>query len=76
MYQTEWDVKIESELKASHETRPGALVQDKYAMVLKYNDVNDAHAPKIFIKNNIFCRKPGEDLLVKIIGKRFLHDLN
>ena len=32
MYQIEWDVKIESELKASHETRPGARVQDKYLM--------------------------------------------
>ena len=32
MYQIEWDVKIESELKASHETRPGARAQDKYLM--------------------------------------------
>ena len=35
MCQIEWDVKIESELKAIYETRPGALAQDKYAMVLK-----------------------------------------
>ena len=50
MYQTEWDAKIESELKARHQTIPGALVQDKYAMVLKYNGVTDAHVQKYLSK--------------------------
>ena len=46
VYQTEWDVKIKSKLKANHETRLVAFVQDNYAMVLKYNDVTVAHGPK------------------------------
>ena len=50
MCQTEWDVKMESKLKAIYETRPGPLVQDKHAIVLKYNDVAVAHVPKSLSK--------------------------
>ena len=51
-------MKIESELKASHETRPGALVQEKYAMVLKYNDVTVRHVPKSLSKITHFIGNP------------------
>ena len=40
IYQFEWDAKIGKKLNASQETRPASLVQDKYAMVLKFNDVS------------------------------------
>ena len=30
------EAKVDSELKACHETRPGALVEDKYSMMLKH----------------------------------------
>ena len=29
------EAKVDSELKAWHKTRPGALVEDKYSMMLK-----------------------------------------
>ena len=58
MYQTEWNAKIKSELKASHERRPGALVQDMYAMVLKCNDETDAHVPKSLSKITYFVENP------------------
>ena len=70
MYQIEWDVKIESELKASHEVRAGAFVQEKYVIALKYHDVTVLHVPKSLSKITYFYRKPGGDLLVKIIGER------
>ena len=54
MYQIERDVKIESELKASHETRPAALVRGKYVIVLKYNDVIVAHVSKSLSKITYF----------------------
>ena len=60
MYQTEWNVKIKSKLKANHETSLGALVQDKYVMVLKYNDVTVARVPKSLSKITCFIRNPEE----------------
>ena len=38
--------KVDSELKICHKTRPGALVEDKYIMVLKHKDVNVEHVQK------------------------------
>ena len=37
-------------MKACHETRPGALVEDKYAMALKQKDVTVRHLPKLLSK--------------------------
>ena len=56
----QWNVKVESELKARHEIRPGALLQDKYAMVLKYNDVTVGHVPKTLSKTTYFIGNPEE----------------
>ena len=58
MYQTEWDAKIESELNANHETRLGALVQEKYAIALKYNDVTVEHVPKSLSKMKFLSKTP------------------
>ena len=54
VYQVDWDAKIGSELKAIYETRPGALVQDKYAMALRFNDVTVGHVPKILSEITYF----------------------
>ena len=35
VYQSKWETEVDNELKAYHETRPGALIEDKYAMALK-----------------------------------------
>ena len=57
-------------MTAQYETRPGALVQDKYAIALTQKDVIDGHIPKFLSKITYFYLKHGGDLLVEIIGKR------
>ena len=70
VYQKEWEAEIGSKLTAQYETRPGALVQDKYAIVLEQKDVIVGHIPKFLSKITYFYLKHGGDLLVEIIGKR------
>ena len=60
MYLIERDVKIESELKASHETRSGSLVRDKYVIVLNYNGVVVTHVSKSISKTTHFIGNPEE----------------
>ena len=54
-------------MKACHETRPGALVGDKYPRALKHKDVTVRRVPKFLSKITYFYLKHGGDLLVKII---------
>ena len=70
VYQKEWEAEIGSKSTAQYETRPGALVQDKYAIALKQKDVIVGHIPKFLFKTTYFYLKHGGDLLVEIIGKR------
>ena len=70
VYQKEREAEIGSKLTAQYETRPGALVQDKYAIALKQKDVIVGHIPKFLSKITYFYLKHGGDLLVEIIGKR------
>ena len=70
VYQKEWEAEIGSKLTAQYKTRPGALVQDKYAIALKQKDVTVGHIPKFLSKITYFYLKHGGDLLVEIIGKR------
>ena len=70
VYQKEWEADIGSKLTAQYETRPGALVQDKYAIALKQKDVIVAHIPKFLSKITYFYLQHGRDLLVEIIRKR------
>ena len=48
VYQSKWEAEVDSELKACHQTRPGAFVEDKYAMALNHKDVTIGvgHVPK------------------------------
>ena len=66
----EWEAEIGNKFTAKYETRPGALVQDKYAIALKQKDVIIGHIPKFLSKITYFYLKHGGDLLVEIIGKR------
>ena len=43
---------------ANHETRPGALVQEKYAIALKYNDLTVGHVPKSLSKMKFLSKTP------------------
>ena len=70
VYQKEWEAEIGSKLTAQYETRPGALVQDTYAIALKQKDVVVGHIPKFLSKITYFYLKHGGDVLVEIIGKR------
>lgn len=60
MYQIKWDAKIGRKLKASHETRPGSLVRDKYVIVLNYNGVVVTHVSKSISKTTYFIGNPEE----------------
>ena len=57
-------------MTGQYETRPGALVQNKFAIALKQKDVIVGHIPKFLSKITYFYLKHGGDLLVEIIGKR------
>ena len=72
VYQKKWEAEIGSKLTVQDETRPGALVQDKYARALKQKDVIVGHITKFLSKITYFYLKHGGDLLVEIIGKRHL----
>lgn len=51
VYQKDWNAKIKSKSKASHETRPDTLAQNKYEMAVKFKHMT------VSIKNNIFLSK-------------------
>ena len=57
IYQVDWDANIGCELNAFHEARLCALLLDKYAVAVKFNDVTVEHVPKIFIENITFLFK-------------------
>ena len=77
VYESNWDAKTGSKLKPCHEKRPSALVEDKYAMVLKFNDTTAGHVPKFLSKITYFFLKLGGDLVVKITGqRRYSRDLD
>ena len=73
LYQIQWDVKIESELKASHEIGASKFVQDKYVMALKYNDLTVLPIPKSLSKISYFIGNPGEIFSWKQLEKEDFH---
>ena len=54
VYESNWDAKTGSKLKPCHEKRPSALVEDKYAMALKFNDTTVGHVLKFLSKITYF----------------------
>ena len=73
VHESNWDAKTGSKLKPCHERRPSALVEDKYAMALKFNDTTVGHVPK-FLSNITFSqarrRSRGENNRAKGIFTR------
>ena len=56
--------------------RPGALVEDQYAMAIKNNAQTVGHVPKFLSKLVHFFQKHEGELLVEVIGeRRFSFDL-
>ena len=70
VYESNLDAKAESKLKPCHEKRPSVLVEDKYAMALKFNVTTVDHVPKLLSKITYFFLKLRGDLVVKITGQR------
>ena len=70
VYESNWDAKTESMLKPCQEKRPSALIEDKYAMALKFNVTTVGHVPKFLSKITYIFLKLRGDLVVKIAGQR------
>ena len=51
-YQTQWNAEIVSRLTTAPETRPGALVEDKYAIAVINNGKTVGNVPKFSKKQS------------------------
>ena len=69
VYESNWDAKPGSKLKPCHEKRPSALVEDKYAMALKFDDTTVSHVPKFLSKITYFFLKLLKLVLYTIFSK-------
>ena len=77
VYKSNWDAKTGSKLKPCQEKRPSALVEDKYAMALKFNDTTVGYVLKFLSKITYLFLKLRGILVVKITGqRRYSRDLN
>ena len=70
----QWTAEIGSMLTSEPEKRPGALVEDRYAIaIIKQQSSNNqtvGHVPKFFSKLTFFFLKHGGTLTVKVTGER------
>ena len=46
IYQNQWKAKVGTQLKVAPETRPGAFVEDRYAITMQFEDKTVGHVPK------------------------------
>ena len=67
---TQWTAEIGSILTSEPEKRPGALVEDKYAIAIISNNQTVGHVPKFLSKLAFFFLKHGATLTVKVTGER------
>ena len=67
---TQWTAEIGSILTSEPEKRPGALVEDKYAIAFISNNQTVGHVPKFLSKLTFFFLKHGDTLTVKVTGER------
>ena len=67
---TQWTAEIGSVLKSEPEKRPGALVEDKYAITIISNNQTVGHVPKFLLKLTFFFLKHGAALTVKVTEER------
>ena len=67
---TQWTAEIGSILTSESEKRPGALVEDKYAIAIISNNQTVGHVPKFLSKLTFCFLKHGATLTVKVTGER------
>ena len=66
----QWTAEIGSILTSEPEKRPGALVEDRYAIAIISNNQTVGHVPKFLSKLIFFFLKHGGTLTVKVTGER------
>ena len=66
----QWTAEIGSILTSEPEKRPGALVEDRYAIAIISNNQTVGHVPKFLSKLTFFFLKHGGTLTVKVTGER------
>ena len=72
----QWTAEIGSIFRSEPENRPGALVEDRYAIAIISNNQTVGHVPKFLSKLTFFFLKHGGTLTVKVMGeKRYSFDL-
>lgn len=73
---TGWTANIGSILTVKQEIRPGALVEDQYAIAICSDGQTIGHVPKFLSKLTYFFIKSGGELSVRVTGeRRYSHDL-
>ena len=70
IYQSQWNAEIGARLTTAPETRPGALVEDKYAIAVINNGKTVGHVPCFLTKLTFFFLKNGGKLLITVTGPR------
>lgn len=70
IYQTEWKAEIGAQLNTIPDKRPGALVEDKYAIAVRKEEKTVGHVPKFLSKLTFYFMKNGGNLFIKVIGPR------
>ena len=75
-YQAQWNAEVGAKLKTAPDTRPAALVEDKYAIAVKHDEQTVGHVPKFLSKLTFFFLKHGGKVIIKVNGpKRYSVDL-
>ena len=70
IYQTQWNTEIGARWATAPETRPEALVEDKYVIAVINNGEAVGHIPKFLTKLTFFFLKNGGKLHITVTGPR------
>ena len=75
-YQAQWNAEVGAKLNTARDTRPAALVEDKYAIAVKHDEQTVGHVPKFLSKLTFFFLKHVGKVIIKVNGpKRYSVDL-
>ena len=76
-YQAQWNAEVGAKLNTAPDTRPAALVEDKYTIAVKHDEQTVGHVPKFLSKLTFFFfLKHGGKVIIKVNGpKRYSVDL-
>ena len=69
-YQAQWNAEVGAKLHTAPDTRPAALVEDKYAIAVKHDEQTVGHVPKFLSKLTFFFLKHGGKVIIKVNGPK------